>query len=25
LAKKPLAFMSDHYLWFRKHEFFDIR
>ena len=25
LAKKPLAFISDHYLWFRKHEFFDIR
>jgi hypothetical protein len=25
LAKKPLAFMSDHYLWFRKHEFFDMR
>jgi hypothetical protein len=25
LAKKPLAFMSDHYLLLRKHEFFDIR
>ena len=24
LAEKPLAFMSDHYLWFRKHELFGL-
>jgi hypothetical protein len=24
LAEKPLAFMSNHYLWFRKHELFDL-
>jgi hypothetical protein len=24
LAEKPLAFMSDHYLWFRKHKLFEL-
>jgi hypothetical protein len=24
LAKKPLAFMSDHYLWFRKQKLFEL-
>jgi hypothetical protein len=24
LAEKPLAFMSDHYLWFRKHQLFEL-
>jgi hypothetical protein len=24
LAEKPLTFMSDHYLWFRKHELFEL-
>jgi hypothetical protein len=24
LAEKPLAFMSNHYLWFRKHQLFEL-
>ena len=24
LARKPLAFMSDYYLWFHKHELFGL-